>query len=127
MQYWKRLGIPRASVMRLPYASHLEYYMQGRADSLEQRQAVRGSLGLSAERLLGLFVGRLVAPKVLDILLDALRLLPSSGRPNLLVVGDGPERANLEAHPPRRNCLSRFLASARPASFPRSLPQPTSS
>jgi glycosyltransferase involved in cell wall biosynthesis len=96
MQYWERLGVQKASVMLLPYASHLEYYVQRRADSQETRQETRNSLGISADRVVGLFVGRLVGVKGVDLLLDGLRLLPPSGRPTLLVVGDGPERANLE-------------------------------
>lgn len=44
------------------------------------------------------FVGRLVSDKGVDILLDALAILAAEGiRPTFSVVGDGPERAALEA------------------------------
>jgi glycogen(starch) synthase len=44
------------------------------------------------------FVGRLVSDKGVDVLLDALEILPSQGTtPDLTVVGEGPERMRLEA------------------------------
>ena len=44
------------------------------------------------------FLGRLVSDKGADVLLDALRILADSGPvPRLTVVGDGPDRAALEA------------------------------
>jgi glycosyltransferase involved in cell wall biosynthesis len=41
-------------------------------------------------------MGRLVERKGVHLLLEALSLLPSDGRPLLRVVGDGPERARLQ-------------------------------
>lgn len=41
-----------------------------------------------------IFVGRLVSDKGVSLLLDAMKLLPT--KPRLTIVGDGPERANLE-------------------------------
>ena len=44
-----------------------------------------------------LFVGRLQARKRVDLLLQACAALPVEIRPHLVIVGDGPERLNLEA------------------------------
>jgi glycosyltransferase involved in cell wall biosynthesis len=44
-----------------------------------------------------LFVGRLQARKRVDLLLQACVVLPENLRPRLVIVGDGPERATLEA------------------------------
>ncbi len=44
-----------------------------------------------------LFVGRLQARKRLDLLLQACASLPINLQPHLVIVGDGPERGNLEA------------------------------
>ena len=44
-----------------------------------------------------LFVGRLQARKRLDLLLQACASLPVNLQPHLVIVGDGPERGNLEA------------------------------
>jgi len=47
-----------------------------------------------AERSAVLFVGRLTATKGVDVLIDAMRECPGE---SLVIVGDGPERARLEA------------------------------
>jgi glycosyltransferase involved in cell wall biosynthesis len=43
-----------------------------------------------------LSVGRLVPKKGFDVLLDALALFPAAQRPRVTIVGDGPERTNLQ-------------------------------
>jgi len=48
-----------------------------------------------------LFVGRLVSDKGVDLLLEALALMPLATRPSLTVVGDGPERSRLQAQAKR--------------------------
>jgi glycosyltransferase involved in cell wall biosynthesis len=45
-----------------------------------------------------LFVGRLQARKRIDLLLNACAALPSVEQPVLTIVGDGPDRAAMEAH-----------------------------
>jgi glycosyltransferase involved in cell wall biosynthesis len=52
----------------------------------------------SSERIELLFVGRLAPSKGVELLLEALRAAPQRFR--LTVVGDGPERARLEASAP---------------------------
>lgn len=44
-----------------------------------------------------LFIGRLQARKRVDVLLRACAALPVETRPRLVIIGDGPERASLEA------------------------------
>jgi glycosyltransferase involved in cell wall biosynthesis len=52
---------------------------------------------------------RLIALRRLDLLIDALALLAGRGvRANLLLVGDGPERARLEAHARARGVRTHF-------------------
>jgi len=60
--------------------------------ALPPREAVRAELGLNGATL-G-FAGRLMAAKALDVGLQALARVPGA---SLLVVGDGPDRARLEA------------------------------
>jgi len=43
-----------------------------------------------------LFVGRLQPRKRVDVLLQALAVLPTAEQPNLVIVGDGPDRSRLE-------------------------------
>jgi glycosyltransferase involved in cell wall biosynthesis len=55
-----------------------------------------------------LFVGRLQARKRVDLLLAACAALPQALQPGLVIVGDGPERAELEALAQRIYPLARF-------------------
>jgi glycosyltransferase involved in cell wall biosynthesis len=64
-----------------------------RPATAEERVGLRARLGLPRERFVGTFVGRLHPVKDLDTLLAAAVLAP---RLELLVVGDGPDRARLE-------------------------------
>ena len=54
------------------------------------------SLGLTTGRKTIVSVGRLDSVKALDVLLHALALLPDQLDPQLLIVGDGPERPRLQ-------------------------------
>src|SRR5688572_25331587 len=62
-----------------------------------EQAAIRDSLGVPEGRLLALFVGRLVPVKNLPSLIRALHLLDPDQRPRVALVGDGPDRAALEA------------------------------
>jgi glycosyltransferase involved in cell wall biosynthesis len=68
---------------------------------LPSRELARAALGIEGPLLA--FAGRLGAAKALDVLLDALGELPEV---TLLLAGDGPERAKLEARDDER---ARFL------------------
>lgn len=65
---------------------------------LEERAAIRRELGLSADTVLLLYVGRLAVEKNLPTLLAAFRLLQKEnpGRFALLAIGDGSQRSSLE-------------------------------
>lgn len=56
-----------------------------------------------------LYVGRLIAHKGVEHLLDALALVPPAARGTLWIAGDGPERATLEARAQDRGIDARFL------------------
>lgn len=65
-----------------------------------ERAATRAALGLPPGRPIALFAGRLKPQKGLGDLIAAWAGLPPSisPRPLLLICGDGPQRAELEAH-----------------------------
>ena len=63
-----------------------------------RRDEARRALGLDGDTVLAVFAGRLVDHKNVDSLLDAFARVPRSGpQLRLLVAGDGPLRAQLEA------------------------------
>ena len=65
--------------------------------TLEDRERIRASLGVDPNEVLVCTVARLVPIKGIHVLLDAWARLPSRGQARLVVVGEGPERATLEA------------------------------
>ncbi len=70
------------------------------------RPAPRWREGVAPNERLLLWVGRLAREKNLELLLDALAR-PEAGAGRLLVVGDGPERGQLERHAGRLGLATR--------------------
>ena len=64
-----------------------------RPHSAEERQRLRIALSFTAPTLLA--AGRLVPIKGFDVLVDAVGRIPPGLRPDLVIAGDGPERARL--------------------------------
>jgi L-malate glycosyltransferase len=60
------------------------------------RWSLRRALGFSTERLIAITVGRLNRQKGYPHLLEALASMPVLNRPLMLIVGDGPDRPELE-------------------------------
>jgi glycosyltransferase involved in cell wall biosynthesis len=84
-QQYKELGIPAERVFVAPNAAAPRPAARPspRPPRFDARPAI-------------LFVGRLQARKRIDNLLAACAALPDNIRPRLIIVGDGPERENLE-------------------------------
>jgi glycosyltransferase involved in cell wall biosynthesis len=83
---YARLGFPSDKIFVAPNAAAARPIqpLQARADGFDRQPNV-------------LFVGRLQARKRIDLLLQACATLPAARQPRLVIVGDGPERAALEA------------------------------
>lgn len=63
----------------------------------EAPAVLRRRLGIAPGKAIGIFAGRFVAEKRLDVVMDAHRMLPESERPHLLLVGDGAWRDRLRS------------------------------
>lgn len=96
--FHEQLGFPATKLHCIANGVHVP---QRTAAGVELR---RRELGLAAGVFAFFFVGRLDPVKDLGTLLDAFALLPAevSGHTRLYLIGDGPERATLEA---RRDAL----------------------
>jgi glycosyltransferase involved in cell wall biosynthesis len=108
------LGVPRHRVVRIP--NGIDGNVFGRSGASEKRSA-RINLSLPVDGTVVLSVGRLTAVKGIDLLIEAWALLPERIRADstLLVVGDGPARADLARLAQARNvCDSVRLVGARP-------------
>ncbi len=88
-------GIPPGKILYLPNSVDTEVFSPAQP---RQKEQIREELGIPADKLVVLYVGRLSEVKGVDILLGAWALLPEDLQrtTGLWIVGDGPERQNLE-------------------------------
>jgi glycosyltransferase involved in cell wall biosynthesis len=94
-------GVPPERILSLPNGVDLDVYRPARP---AERTELRGRLGLPPARFVGTFVGRLHPVKDVDTLLGAAARVPEL---TLVVIGDGPERARLEAEAARLGLADR--------------------
>ena len=102
-------GIPAAKVTVIPNAVDVEgFQLSGVADPVLRRQ-----LGLEGATVLG-FVGSFYAYEGLDLLLDAFpALLHKRPELRLLLVGGGPQDANLKAQAQRLGVADKLIFTGR--------------
>jgi glycosyltransferase involved in cell wall biosynthesis len=94
-------GVPGERIFTLPNGVDLRVH---RPATAEDRARLREQLGLTPDRFVGVFVGRLHPVKDVDTLLKAAAIVPEL---ELVIVGDGPERTRLEAAAARLGVHSR--------------------
>jgi glycosyltransferase involved in cell wall biosynthesis len=94
-------GMPAARIFALPNGVDVDVH---RPAGEEERRRLRERLELPPDRFVGAFVGRLHPVKDVDTLLAAAARVPEL---TLVIVGDGPERARLEAQAARLGIESR--------------------
>ncbi len=102
-------GIPESKVTVIPNAVDVEgFQLSGDADPV-----LRGQLGLSGATVLG-FVGSFYAYEGLDLLLEAFpALLQKRPELRLLLVGGGPQDANLKAQALRLGVADKVVFTGR--------------
>ena len=116
-QYFEKYGFDRSRMYLVPYTPDYDFYA-----SVDPRQVdrLREKYRLSRARKYFVFSGRLVPVKRVDLLIDAFVQLAGE-RPDwdLILVGDGPLRQELEQRVPealrRRVVWTGFLDQGEPA------------
>jgi glycosyltransferase involved in cell wall biosynthesis len=100
-EYWTHYFGTSVPQFLMPYAVNNEYFAGLAAAAIPREQELRAELGLSAERPVILFASKLQQRKHADHLLEAYSRFIADRtpqeRPYLVVVGDGEQRAHLEA------------------------------
>lgn len=117
-EYWEWVGVPPQRVFTVPYCSHLDQFRLSERTRRELRDHARRELGLSGDRLVGLYVGRLAKVKGVDQLLSGLAGMQEHERPEIVIAGDGPERSAWQRLAARRSLPVRFLGARQNAELP---------
>jgi glycosyltransferase involved in cell wall biosynthesis len=98
--YWSHY-IPSVPQFLMPYAVDNSYFASLAAEAAPREAALRAELNLTPGRPVILFASKLQTRKHADHLVEAYRTfistLDPASAPYLVIVGDGEERANLEA------------------------------
>lgn len=99
VDYVIRAGMPRERIVVINNTIDVtaERVAYERAQSLD-RAELRRRIGISADAIVFLFIGRLTSPKRVDWLIDAVKALLARAQQKIevLIVGGGPEEARLQ-------------------------------
>lgn len=99
--YWTHYFGSRVPQFLMPYAVDNDYFARLAEAAAPQERELRTELGLAPDRPVILFASKLQTRKHADHLLEAYRSFIASrsplDRPYLVIVGDGEQRATLEA------------------------------
>src|SRR5437899_3074457 len=87
-------GISPQKMFSSPYAVDSDLFES--SDAALDRESCRRLLGISADRFVLLFSGKLLPGKNTLLVLKALEQMPERGRVTFVALGDGPERCRLE-------------------------------
>ena len=100
-KYWTHYFGPRVPQFLMPYAVNNEYFSELADTAAPRQQELRAELALDPHRPVILFASKLQARKHADHLLEAYRAFIADRDPRetpyLVIVGDGEQRATLEA------------------------------
>jgi glycosyltransferase involved in cell wall biosynthesis len=98
--YYRAHGIPEARIFPMPYAVDNARFRKAADEARPRRARLLAELGIPADRPVAVTAARLIEAKAQGDLIEAWRLwmqhLSPERRPYLVLVGDGPLRAELE-------------------------------
>lgn len=99
------IGVPADRIRSIPNGIDMSIF---HPPSIAEREAARASLGIRADAVVTLYIGRFVPVKRIDLLIDAWAQLPGREGYQLLIVGEGPSEPDLRALVARRGVEARF-------------------
>ena len=123
-EYWKHYLGDDFPMSPMPYAVDNDFFRRKALETAPQRESFRRELGLDAGRPVILFASKLQTRKrCIDLVEAFIRLAPSLAtgpEAYLLIVGDGEERAHLEARVQESGLSAiRFLGFRNQTELPR--------
>jgi glycosyltransferase involved in cell wall biosynthesis len=100
-EYWRHHLGDGTRIFPMPYAVDNDFFARQAAMAAATREGLRAELGLQPCRPVVLFASKLLARKrcmdLVEAYLQTIQGVPEEKRPYLLIVGDGEERAAIEA------------------------------
>ena len=120
--YWQHYLGPEIPSFQMPYCVDNAYFQARSAEAQQGRAALQDELGIDPSRPVILFASKLQERKrCIDLLEAYLQVLAQPGpRPYLVIVGDGEERAALEARAAQSGVDSiRFCGFRNQSELPR--------
>ncbi|HUY27900.1 MAG TPA: glycosyltransferase family 4 protein [Candidatus Binataceae bacterium] len=96
-EYYLAYGVPEAKIFSMPYAVDNEFFRSHAEAARPRREQLRCELGLATGRPIILFASKFQPRKRARDLIEACAAIGAPPHPYLLMVGDGEERAALEA------------------------------
>lgn len=123
-QYWKHYFGENFPMSPMPYAVDNAFFQRRAAEASPQREELRRELGLDPGRPVILYASKLQSRKrCIDLVEAYIRLAPAPGvdpAAYLLIIGDGEERAAVEARAQASGLSSiRFLGFRNQTELPR--------
>lgn len=93
--YYLHFGVKAERVFVAPFTVDNDYFQRARAAARQNACEIRRGLGIADDQRVLLYAGKLIDKKGCDDLLHAFAIA-NRGRAALIIVGDGPLRAELE-------------------------------
>lgn len=96
-EYLRHYGAREAGLCKVPNVPDVELFQRRARELMSSRDGLRAKKGLGAAPVI-VFVSRLIGLKRVDLLLDAASELLKERDLTVVILGDGPLRANWEQH-----------------------------
>jgi glycosyltransferase involved in cell wall biosynthesis len=118
-RYFEGIGIDASRLFTVALTPHLDRFRLPADERTSLRAALRQEWHIPESAVVGMCVARLAAVKGPDLLLAAMESIPGEHRPHLVLVGDGPLRAGLEAAARQRGLPIYFTGFRQNDELPR--------
>ena len=96
-EFYRSLGIPQSKIFPTPLAVDNDFFQHEWRRLEPQRATLRAQVGIPADAVVILTIGRLLPWKGILDLVKAFSTLGDNEKVHLVIAGDGPQRAELEA------------------------------
>ena len=107
-EYWKYYGVSEDKMLPIPCAVDNDFFRNERKKYLGKESEIKEELGIDRDDFVIIYVSRMNKNKNIKSLIEAVKEINSKNI-TLLLVGDGPERNNLEKLSEKYNLKSVFV------------------